>query len=185
MGFTTPACASLLSASLLLTGCSAPSAEHGIELSRVDIRTGPRRVEATFFQNLKLSAEAQQALEHGVPLVVEVRMELRDALTLTLLHDEARQFEIRYLPMLEDYQLRSLAGGEPRAFPRLRHALAELGQLELEFDTGPLAPGQYELRARTQLSLTHLPAPMTLPARFSTDWRHDSRWTTWPFEINV
>lgn len=177
--------ASLISIALVLTGCVESGGEYGFQIRKVEVGTANRKLNTRFDQRLSISDEAREALVHGVPLTIQVQVELRDASSLTLLYDDNRRFEIRYLPMLEDYQLRYLDGGSDQNFPRLRHALGALTRLDLSFDTGPLSPGSYELRARTHVDLARLPAPMRLPARFSPQWQHDSKWSTWSFEIGV
>ena len=153
---------SLLSLCALLSGCGQPSGEHGFYLRSVDVRPGYQLVRARLQQDLKLSREATEAIEHGVPVTLTVELELRDARDLS-----------------------GRLGDETENYPRLRHALAALSGLDLEFSTGPLAPGPYELRARITLDNRYLPAPMRLPALLSEGWRHRSEWTTWPFDIGV
>ena len=176
---------SLLSLCALLSGCGQPPGEHGFYLRSLDVRPGYQVVRARLQQDLKLSPEATEAIEHGVPLTLTIELELRDARDLTLLADDQHHFVIRYLPLSEHFQLTDQSRHETNNYPRLRHALAELSRLNLEFSTGPLAPGPYELRARAHLDNRHLPAPMRLPALLSSGWRHRSEWTTWPFDIGV
>jgi hypothetical protein len=179
------ACASLLSLALVLTGCGKPSGDFGFSIEAVDLEIGYQRVSARLEQQLSLSPEAAQALEHGVPLTVAIDLELRDAATLTLLNDRQYLFVIRYLPLSRHYQLTTIAAGDIQTFPRLRHALAALASLELEFPTGALAPGSYEIRARTRLDKDRMPAPMRLPPLLSGQWQHRSEWSTWPFDISA
>jgi len=178
-------CASIASAVLLLAGCVQSSGDYGFRILDVQIRPAYQRLSTRYTQELTLSGEAVEALEHGVPLTVQLDMELRDSQTLTLLADQTRRFEIRYLPLTQTYRLSGLDDGSQQDFPRLRHALGDLSRLDLDFSTGPLAPGLYEFRVRTRIDERRLPAPMRLPARFSAQWQHDSEWTTWPFEISA
>ena len=177
--------ASLISSAMLLAACVQAEGDYGFRIQKVAVSTGYRALNARIDQQLSVSEAARSALEHGVPLTVQLEVELRDARSLTLLFDDSRRFEIRYLPMLEDYQLIDLHSGTHQAFPRLRHVLRALGDLDVELKTGPLGPGQYELRARSRIENARLPAPMRLPARFSPQWQHQSEWSTWPFEIGV
>lgn len=131
-------------------------------------------------QQVTLSREAREALEHGVPLVIRIDGLLkppRGAQTGTV-HLQ-RCFVIRHLPLSGHYQL---AGGDddrpPRTYPRLRHALAGLAEIELILPPGPASRGAWEAQARTRLVKRELPAPMRLPAWFSPRWRHDSGWLT-------
>lgn len=185
MGSIMRACSSLLSLALLLGGCGEPSREFGFRIDAVDAQPGYQVVHARLEQRLLLSPEASEALEHGVPLEVAVELQLRDAHSLTLLATQQHRYVIRYLPLSRHYQLTDLSQGTAETFPRLRHALAALARLELPLGTGPLAPGQYELRARTRLEHSSMPAPMRLPALLSAQWRHDSEWSTWPIVIGA
>jgi hypothetical protein len=184
MAFSMRLFTSLLSI-LLLTACTRADDGYGFRINQVRITPGYQVLVASYDQNLVLSSEAIEALENGVPLTVRVELELRDANTLTLLSDSYVRYEIRYMPLLQQYRLLSPGGQTPRNFPRLRHALAALSELKLDLKTSPLAPGSYEFRARTRLDNARLPAPMRLPTRFSGQWQHDSGWSTWPFEINA
>jgi hypothetical protein len=185
MASTTLLSVSLLSLALLLTGCTKSSGDYGFQISNVSVSTGHQKIHARYSQNLKLSRDAIAALENGVPLTLSLDMELRDAFTLTLLADDSRHYGIRFLPLNQVYELSFPDGSETRNFPRLRHVMAEMANLNIDFRTGPLAPGSYEYRARIRLDNSSLPAPMHLPALFSSEWKHDSGWSTWPFEINA
>ena len=170
---------------LLLTACTRADDGYGFSIDQVRITPGYQVLVANCDQDLVLSREAIEALENGVPLTVRIELELRDANTLTLLSDSFVRYEIRYMPLLQQYLLAGPGGQAPRSFPRLRHVLAALSELNLDLKTSPLAPGSYEFRARTRLETARLPAPMRLPTRFSGQWQHDSGWSTWPFEINA
>ncbi len=185
MASITPLCVSLFSLVALLCACAQPSGDYGFRVQEVLLSPGYQKIVVRYRQDLKLSQDAVEALEHGVALTVQLQMELRDANTLTLLADDSRRFVIRYRPLSQHYELSGPGEGEPHTFPRLRHVLKELANVDLDLRTGPLAPGSYEIRARTRLDNTRLPAPMRLPARFSKQWQHDSEWSTWPFEIGA
>lgn len=169
----------------LLNGCAPASDDYGFNIRDVEIASGHQKIMTQHQQELRLSRDAVDALENGVPLTIKLEMELRDAINLTLLADDVRDFEIRFLPLNQAYQLSSTDDSEPKSFPRLRHVLNELASMNVNFRTGPLAPGSYEYRTRIRLDNASLPAPMHLPALFSAEWKHNSEWSTWPFEIDA
>ena len=185
MASTTPLFASLLSIAVLLGGCTKAGSDYGFHITNVRVSSGYQKVLARFQQDLSLSREAVEALEKGVSLTVLLEMELRDSITLTLLADDSRAYVISFKPLNQVYQLKGPDADEIRNFPRLRHVMNELATMRIEFATGPLAPGPYEFRSRIRLDNARLPAPMHLPALFSSQWKHDSEWSTWPFEINA
>ena len=176
--------AMLLVIVLAFTACSGQDSTGRFELSRVDANWRNGRLDVRFEQQLKLSEEARNALVHGVPLTVEIELILRDSSSQTRVGHTVGNYEIRYLPLSEHYQVSNLKEGMVKTFPRLRHVLAELARLELTVDTGAIPAGDYELLARSHLDRNRMPPPMRLPALFSSEWSHDSTWTAWPLAID-
>lgn len=154
-------------------------------MEAVEIGTRQGRLDLRMDQALQLSRPAWRAVRNGVPLVLELSLELRDGETMTLLAQENHAFVIRYLPLSERFELTDPVTGKRRNYPRLRHVLRDLSDLDVAMETPPLAPGRYELRARLRLDRARLPAPMQLPALVIRAWRHDSDWTRWPFTTSA
>lgn len=184
MASITRFCASALSAALLLSACSGPVGEHGFSFNDADLRPGFDRVNVRLDQVLRFSPQAMEALENGVPLVVRFSMELRAADTLALIADGSNAWEIRYLPLSQRYQLTG-PDDDVETFPRLRHVLGALSSKSFTLETGHLHRGEYTFRGRVMLDHSSLPIPMQLPAALSSDWRHDSNWHQWQFEISA
>lgn len=166
-----------------LPACSRQHQGGSFEINEIDANWTNGRVNARVGQSIQLSEEARRALRHGVPLTLEVELVLRDASTQTRLHKHNTHYEIRYLPLSERFQLTGPDSNGVRIFPRLRHALADLGRLDVTFETGVLPSGEYELLARSFLDKRKMPPPMRLPVMFSQQWNHESNWTSWPIEV--
>ena len=164
-----------------LTACGADG-EQRFRIDQVQVRLARQALDLDFRQALSFSEAAREALESGVPLTVRVDLDLLQAGTLVHVVTTSARFEIRYLPLSEHYRL-TRPDGRSSTYPRLRHVQAELNRLRYELATGPVLAGDYELHARVRLDTQSLPAPMRLPATLTPAWRHDSEWTTWPFEI--
>jgi hypothetical protein len=173
-----PALGALLTLMLALGGCAEPGKGGQFEISRLEARWQSGHVEVGCEQRLQVSAEAREALQHGVPLTIELEMILRAAGTQARVSGETRRYELRYLPLSEHYRVSGVGANDVATFPRLRHALAELSRLELRLDTGALPAGDYELLARSRLDHRHMPPPMRLPALFDPRWKHASEWTS-------
>jgi hypothetical protein len=183
--FTMPACVNATKALccislLLLLGCSDRKSSFGFELTGVEARVSGKQLKVDLAQKISLSADARTALENGVPLHLEVRAEL-DTPGGTI--SSFRRYEIRYMPLSDHFQLSSDQPASVRTFPRLRHALAELADIEMILPLENIPSGEYQLTARSWLEKRKLPAPMRLPAWFSPNWKHDSGWQTWPIRI--
>ena len=176
--FTKRACC--LASLLLLLGCGDRSGDFGFKLSRVESRVSGQQLTVELSQKISLSQEARSALENGVPLHLEVRAELetpQDTIVAT------RRFEIRYMPLSDHFRLSSGQPAYVRTFPRLRHVLAELSEVELLLPLQGLEGGEYQLKARSWLEKRKLPAPMRLPAWFAPNWQHDSGWQSWTISV--
>ena len=136
-------------------------------------------------QKLNLSQQARAALQNGVSLTLRLEMELRSNEDMIENKHVARNFQLRYLPLSERFQFSVDIPPGQETFSRLRYVLATMDALDVQLPSGPLPPGNYELRTRVQLDESRLPAPMQLPALFSPQWRHDSDWSVWPFNVTV
>lgn len=186
-----PGCASsertpigLLALLLWLGGCSASTDRGHFEISHLEANWSNGQVRVRCAQRLTLSAEAREALRHGVPLTLETELILRNADSQTRVGGDRRSFEVRYLPLSEHYQIAGIGLRRVATFPRLRHALAQLSQLDLTLETGALPAGNYEILARSRLDRRRMPPPMRLPALFDPRWKHVSAWTSSPLTVD-
>lgn len=168
---------------LLAAACGEADQEARFRLSEVDAEWTNGQLKVTAEQSLTLSSEARDALVHGVPLNIETTLSLRELGKRTPVADARERYEIRYLPLSDRYRLTRSNRADMQTFPRLRHVLAALATTELNVRTGAIPAGDYELLVRTRLDLMSMPPPMRLPVHMSAEWRHDSRWTSWPLEI--
>jgi len=180
-------CVSLLSfAVLFLAGCGQREAlDYAFTIRNVSVRSAYQSLDVHLQQQLELSTQARSALEHGVALTIRLEMELRNDDNMIVVHRDARRYQLRYLPLIERYQLAEETTGESNTFSRLRHLLAAMDDFNVQLSTGPLPSGSYELRTRISLDESRLPTPMQLPVRFSSQWRHDSEWSVWPFKVSA
>jgi hypothetical protein len=165
---------------LALAGCADPKGDFGFAVEQVQGKVTGQRLEIKLLQKISLSPDARAALENGVPLHIEVRAELE---TMEGELATSRQFEIRYMPLSNHFQLSSVHPAFVRTYPRLRHALAGLSEVELQLPLPVLPAGDYPLSTRSWLEKRKLPAPMRLPAWFSPNWQHDSGWQSTTVQI--
>lgn len=168
-----------------MTACGRPAENQGFAIRDAVIEWRAGALQVRIDQDLQLSPEAVEALQHGVPLTLKLALELRNADTLNLVREHNRQYIIRYLPLSRHYELDPAGSGPRRSFPRLRHVLAALNNEVTSLRGLQLGTGNYLVRSRIHLDLWALPGPMQLPAMLSRRWTHDSEWTNWPFSVKA
>jgi hypothetical protein len=171
---------------VLLAGCSRQDAvDYGFTINKVSVNQAYQSLSVRLSQDIQLSSQAREALEHGVVLFIKLELELQNDDGLMTVRKDTREYQLRYLPLSERYQLSETNDDDMQVYSRLRHVLSAIGNVTIQMSTGPLLPGGYELRTRVSLDESRLPTPMQLPAWFSSEWDHDSEWSVWPFEISA
>ncbi len=137
---------------------------------------------------LILSAEALDALNSGVPLTIELNLEvirvrglwvddLEAALTVT--------YELEYRPLSQRYIVRNLNSGDQSSFSTLYSALNNLGRIQglPVIDDALLEPGSaYRMRLRALLSTRQYPAPLRILFFWRSQWHLRSDWYEWTLE---
>jgi hypothetical protein len=163
--------ASVLCLASLLAGCEALREQApGLLVVRdaqlVAVAEGPR---LELDLDCQLNGPISDALEHGIPITLEVRLQARGVRGVA---QDRRQVELRYFPLTRRYQLRDTGTGDQRsfaAFGYLTEALAAL-HLPLPAQFADLPPGT-ELTLDVGLDHTALPGALRLPATLEPAWR--------------
>ena len=137
---------------------------------------------------LVLSSEALNALNSGVPLTVEVQMQVirsrrfyLDALDAEL----AFRFELEYRPISQRYIVRNLNTGNQDSFATLYSALNNLGRIQRlpVIDDTLLVPDRtYRVRVRALLATEQYSAPLRLLFFWRDEWQLKSEWYEWKLE---
>lgn len=137
---------------------------------------------------LVLSSEAHEALSSGVPLTIELQLQLIrnrsfwwDAGAAEL----AVRFELEYRPLSQRYIVRNLNSGVQDSFATLYSALNNLGRIQglPVIDDALLEPNQdYRIRLRVMLQTQQYPAPLRMLFFWRSEWQLQSEWYEWPLE---
>ena len=181
----------LLLGLLLSLGATAAAAEvrdssFQVQQARSLLVDGVYRISAQV--EYKLGDQALEALLHGVPLVLEIRIQVtrqREWLWDEQVAQLRQRYQLRYHALSERYLLHSFYTGVQQSYHVLEDALQAIGTLyDLPLlDARLLAPdGQYQLRLRADLDIEELPTPIRLWAYLSSGWGVKSDWYTWPLE---
>ena len=134
---------------------------------------------------LVLSSEALDALNSGVPLTIELQMELI-RMRRFVWDDAAAQltvrFELEYRPLSQRYIVRNLNSGDQDSFATLYSALNNLGRIQSlpVIDDALLERNaDYRIRVRAMLQTQQYPAPLRLLFFWRSEWQLQSEWFEW------
>jgi len=134
---------------------------------------------------LVLSSEALAALSSGVPLTIELQLELIRVRRFVWDDDAAElavRFELQYRPLSQRYIVRNLNSGDQDSFATLYSALNNLGRIQglPVIDDALLdANESYRIRLRALLQTKQYPAPLRLLFFWRDEWQLESEWFEW------
>jgi len=189
------ACASCLRLRLLLAALALllairPGVSHAddpgeflVEDAHAWSEAGRQMLDAQF--TVRLSSGAREALDSGVPLVLELQVQLVkthkwfwDAVDVDL----TQRRQLQYHALSRSYLVKDLNAGTQGNYRRLEDALRAAGTIQsLVLTTAPLQAGQrYLVRIRGNLDIESLPTPVRLLAYVSSAWDMQSEWYAWP-----
>ena len=137
---------------------------------------------------LVLSDEALDALDSGVSLTIELRIELIRERRYLLDSTDAElsfRYELEYRPLSQRYIIRNINSGNQDSFATLYSALNNLGRIQklpIIDDSVLEAGADYRGRLRASLSLQQYPAPLRLIYFWRDEWQLESDWFEWQLE---
>ena len=134
------------------------------------------------------SETALEALDNGVPLTLEMRVQVRRKgawIWESNLVERRRLYTIRYRPLPELYLVVRLPEGPKQSFVTRAAAIAALGEVhDLPLlDRSRLDPDErYLVRVKVSLEVEALPLPLRPVAYLQPSWDLSSGWTLWPLD---
>lgn len=148
---------------LLLAGCTASSDAPQLELTRASVVQRGNVTELDAAIDFRPSAVQLDALDHGVPLSLRVRVSGAAGQAQTA------RVVLRYFPLSRRYQLHAEPGGD-RSFALRGYLLDALQRLSLPLADNPCA-GDGECRVEARFDYSALPGALRLPALIRSSWR--------------
>ena len=142
------------------------------------------RLDAGF--DLKLSPELIEAISKGVPITINIEMEVLRKRGFWLDDEVARvtqRYTITYNDLTRSYGLDNLNSGTHFNLPTLDSTLWVISALsDFPFlDTSLLDPeASYYYRIRLGVDVESLPVPLRAMAYLFSSWHLTSDWYTWP-----
>jgi hypothetical protein len=137
---------------------------------------------------LFLSDEALNALNSGVPLTIELNIELlriRRFLPDDKETELSFQYELEYRPLSQRYIVRDVRNASQESYSTLYSALNRLGRIQnlFLFDSKSLIPdANYRLRLQALLSTKQYSAPLRMLFFWRSQWDIKSGWYEWQLQ---
>ncbi len=137
---------------------------------------------------LVLSSEALEALNSGVPLTIELQVQVirerrfyPDALDAEL----TVTYVLEYRPLSQRYFVRNVNSGDQDSFATLYSALNNLGRIQglpVVDDALLTSDRDYRVRIRAMLQTEQYPAPLRMLFFWRSQWQLQSEWFEWFLE---
>ena len=180
-----------IAALLLMGGVSAqdPVEREGyfeVRSATTNLTGGVHMLDARL--QLVLSSDALHALNSGVPLTIELQMQVirvRRFYVDSVDAELAVRFELEYRPLSQRYIVRNLNSSDQESFATLYSALNNLGRIQgLPVIDESLLIGKREYRARLRalLATEQYSAPLRLLFFWRDEWQLTSEWYEWKLE---
>ena len=157
-----------------------------VRSASTSLNAGVHELEARL--QLILSQDALDALNSGVPLTIELNLEVIRVRGLWLDEVEAQltiTYELEYRPLSQRYIVRNLNSGDQNSFATLYSALNNLGRIQglPVIDDALINPdSRYRLRLRAALSTRQYPAALRILFFWRSQWQLESKWYEWSLE---
>jgi hypothetical protein len=171
---------------LLLPALLVQAAEFEVTRLSTRLKDGVYLVDAHI--DYRFSDQALEALQNGVPLTLEMHVQLRrkgawvwesDILEMRL------RYRIRYHALASVYQVIDLQSETQQNFATRQSALAALGEISglPLIRKAQLDPNEvYILSLRTRLDIEALPLPLRPLAYLTPAWNLSSEWKRWQLQ---
>ena len=136
----------------------------------------------------RFSDEALDALDNGVPLVVELEIVIdrkRDYVWNETVASLRQRYQLNYEALTQRYVVTNLNSGADNYYGSRAAAIVALGDVDKLpiLDAGLLNPEEkYIVSLQASLDLDALPVPMRVVGYFSSSWRIASEWVSWPLQ---
>lgn len=154
-----------------------------VQSARLELQGGVYHLDARF--NLPVDTAVEHGLAAGVPLALEVDLEIKRArrfLPDATVAELAQRYQLQYNAVSARYVLRNLNSGQQVSFPTVDAALQELSTVQdlPVLDRSLIAmPGTYEASVRAELDYGTVPLTLRILMFWVDDWHRESDWYTW------
>ncbi len=179
---------------VLLLSTAAVNAQQEIERegyfevrsATTDLQGGVHTLDSRL--QLVLSSQALQALDAGVPLTVELQLEvirIRRWIPDSVDAELKVRYELEYRPLSQRYIVRNVNTGNQDSFATLYSALNTLGRVQalpIIDDALLESDKDYRMRMRALLNTQQYPPSLRFVFFWRSEWQLKSEWFEWSLE---
>ncbi|QKT03494.1 DUF4390 domain-containing protein [Ectothiorhodospiraceae bacterium 2226] len=170
----------------LLTAPAFAEEPPGFVVERAEMRLVDRVYVLDSDIRYTLSPDTLGALDMGVPLTIELEIQLVNPRWWwwdEIVAELTQSYQLQHHALTERYVVKNLNSGAQQTFAELGPALEALGRVrDLPLlDVKLLGSGEHIGRVRAALNIEALPAPLRPMAYLSPQWRMSSAWYEWRF----
>ena len=174
--------------SLNISAQMRPNHEGYFDVRSADTVMAERKHMLDARLQLFLSDEALNALNSGVPLTIELNIELlriRRFLPDDQETELSFQYELEYRPLSQRYIVRDVKNASQESYSTLFSALNRLGRIQNLFllnDNSLIPDANYRFRLQALLSTKQYSAPLRMLFFWRSQWDIKSGWYEWQLQ---
>ena len=189
---TFPALRSALLTVVLSATAIAPCRAEGLE-GRFDVRSADLELSGGVYHlnarmGLPISAAVRRGLSEGVPLILEVDLDVervRQFVPNSRVAELTQRYDLQYNAVSARYILRNENSGQQQSLPTIDAALEELSEVRSlpVLDKALLYPDRrYEASVRARIDYGRVPFTLRLLMFWVNEWHRESDWYTWTLQ---
>lgn len=152
-------------------------------VDRVDAQRVDEGIRVSVELDLSLTDATEEALSHGVPLIVVHEIALNRSLWFwrRLEQQTSERHRLRYHALSGRYVVDS-EDAVLDTFRSISDALEFINSAAARFDLPAGNAADYNVAVRSRIDINALPAPLRPTALFSPQWQLSSDWSQWPID---
>jgi hypothetical protein len=183
----------LLTIALVAAAVAPCRAEaEGLE-GRFEVRSADLELSGAVYHlnariDLPISEAVRRGLSEGVPLILEVDLDVervRQLLPNSRVAELTQRYDLQYNAVSARYILRNENSGQQQSLPTVDAALEQLSEVRSlpVLDKALLqADRRYEASVRAKIDYGHVPVTLRLLMFWVNEWHRESDWYTWTLQ---
>jgi hypothetical protein len=183
--------AALLTAALLgaaVSPCRAEGLEGRFEVRSADLELAGGVYHLNTRLDLPISEAVRRGLNEGVPLTLEVDLDVervRQLLPNSRVAELTQRYDLQYNAVSARYILRNENSGQQQSLPTIDAALEQLSEVRSlpVLDKALLqADRRYEASVRARIDYGRVPFTLRMLMFWVNEWHRESDWYTWTLQ---